>query len=101
MDSEDGVLSALWDFDNPESRETVKSQRKITNQNVSDSEECQLLPPNENKSKTKKKEKQLETRELTQQEVLQQEYLYLAELEKNLATLVKSKEGNIEIHAMT
>ena len=101
MDSADGLLSALWDFDNPVSGETVKSQKKITNQSDSDSEECQLLSPKENKSKREKKEKQSETRELTQQEVLQQEYLCLAELEKNLATLVKSKEGNTEINVTT
>ena len=92
MDSDGSVVSALTDFDNPVSRETLKSQKKITNQNVSDSEESQLLSPSEMKNKTKKK-LQPEARGLAEQEVLQQEYLYLAELEKNLARLVKSKEG--------
>ena len=92
MDSNGSVVSALTDFDNPVSRETLKSQKKITNQNVSDSEESQLLSPSEMKNKTKKK-LQPEARGLAEQEVLQQEYLHLAELEKNLARLVKSKEG--------
>ena len=92
MDSDGSVVSALTDFDNPVSRETLKSQKKITNQNVSDSEESQLLSPSEMKNKTKKK-LQPEARGLAEQEVLQQEYLHLAELEKNLARLVKSKEG--------
>ena len=65
---------------------------KITNQTISDSEESQLLSPSEMKNKTKKK-LQPEARGLAEQEVLQQEYLHLAELEKNLARLVKSKEG--------
>ena len=92
MDSDGSVVSALTDFDNPVSRETLKSQKKITNQNVSDSEESRLLSPSEMKNKTKKK-LQPEARGLAEQEVLQQEYLHLAELEKNLARLVKSKEG--------
>ena len=72
MDSDKDVFSVLWDFPSPDLEE---------------------FPQTTQKKNKKNKQKSPGANERTHQEVLQQEYLYLAELEKNLAQIVKSKEG--------
>ena len=89
MDQKQDVFSGLWDShctDLNNSQEIGKDNLERT----LSSEDLQLLSkPNVQKNK-KQKQKDHDS---TRQEVLQQEYLHLAELEKKVAQIAKSKEG--------